>query len=277
MHGIPVASNQASAICGWGKVILWLVQTRFWSSNDNGDMKTNLERYRQAGTACPANARQGAPTPQALVGIPAKARAFTIIEMVGTVCILAILIALIIPKIFAAIDQARINQSTSFIHAARTATVCYYAKYGYWGGTNGVKITTQYPSGLPAADWGKDVLVKNELLDPNPGPFVGEPFHIRIFPVNANASASPSDNNADNGAYKLEFTNPRANDVYLGGGVVEAVIENVALEDAYSLSVAIDGVNGSINTTSHVDSRGAVKYNFGSAGHGTVFVYLVHR
>lgn len=240
-------------------------------------MKTNLERYRQAGTACFAKARQWAPAPQGRVGIHGQAGAFTLIEMVGTICILAILIALIIPKIFAAIDQARINQSTSFIHAAKTAAICYYGKFGHWGGTNGVRITTQYPSGLPATDWGKDVLVKNELLEPNPGPFVGESFHIRIFPVNHNANASPSDNNADNGAYKLDFSNPRANDVYVGGGVVEAVIENVALEDAYALSVEIDGAPGSINTTSHVDSRGAVKYNFGSAGQGTVFVYLVHR
>lgn len=57
--------------------------------------------------------------------------------------------------------------------------------------------------------------------------------------------------------------------------VVEVVLQNVSLEDAYRLSLAIDGPSQS--NWAYWDSQGRVKYDFGNIKTGTVFVFIAAK
>src|SRR5436190_1160861 len=59
-----------------------------------------------------------------------EARAFTLIEMIGVLAVIAILAALLIPKVFSAINDARINNACISIDTIKTAVADHYGKYG---------------------------------------------------------------------------------------------------------------------------------------------------
>src|SRR5882724_5683746 len=57
-------------------------------------------------------------------------RAFTLIEMIGVLAVIAILASLLIPKIFDAINQARISNAILGYNSMKTACLDHYAKFG---------------------------------------------------------------------------------------------------------------------------------------------------
>ena len=65
------------------------------------------------------------------------------------------------------------------------------------------------------------------------------------------------------------------NSVHDGAVLVEVVLEGVKLEDAFRLSMAIDGKRQS--NWAYWDSVGRVKYDFVSSPTGVVYIYLAHH
>src|SRR3989442_1205450 len=63
-------------------------------------------------------------------GQPRRSVAFTLIEMIGVLAVIAILAALLIPKIFEAINNARISNALVSYNTVKTACMDHYAKYG---------------------------------------------------------------------------------------------------------------------------------------------------
>src|SRR5213079_1357914 len=55
---------------------------------------------------------------------------FTLIEMIGVLAVIAILASMLIPKIFEAINSARINNTVQSYNAIKTAVMDHYGKYG---------------------------------------------------------------------------------------------------------------------------------------------------
>ncbi len=89
-----------------------------------------------------------------------KAGAFTLIEMIGVLAVIAILAALLIPRVFNAINQARVNGTAVSADTVKTATADHYGKYGkfdYLWGTN--QIT------MPITNYDTAVLMAEGLLD----------------------------------------------------------------------------------------------------------------
>src|SRR5216117_1149408 len=72
-----------------------------------------------------------------------KFAAFTLIEMIGVLAVIAILASLLIPKILNAINDAKVNNTVLSYNTIKTATMEHYAKYGGFGvTTNAVAIPT---------------------------------------------------------------------------------------------------------------------------------------
>jgi prepilin-type N-terminal cleavage/methylation domain-containing protein len=57
-----------------------------------------------------------------------KAQAFTLIEMIGVLAVIAILAALLIPKVFEAINNSRINNAAVSYNTVKAALSDHYAK-----------------------------------------------------------------------------------------------------------------------------------------------------
>ena len=200
--------------------------------------------------------------------------AFTLIEMIGVLAVIAILASMLIPRVFEAINSARVNSTAVACETIKTAAADHFGKYGQFdlafGQTNIFSGTATTVSGYDTL-----VLMPEGLLD--------KPFSARI------AGGDPSTNSliqlvkgtgagaiGNNGAgYKLDGNNvaTAANATF----VLEAVMFNVSQADAKDLNDRIDGLAlGAAPGVS--DTSGRVEYSV-SAGSGpvTVYVYLTHR
>src|SRR5512138_2631412 len=78
-----------------------------------------------------------APANGKLVGMKIKSRngkqlhlGFTLIEMIGVLAVIAILAAVLIPKVFEAINNARVNNAAMTCQTVKTAVADHYAKAG---------------------------------------------------------------------------------------------------------------------------------------------------
>lgn len=192
-------------------------------------------------------------------------RAFTLIEMIGVLAVIAILAALLIPKIFEAINNARVNNAAVSYNTVKTAVMDHYAKHGSLLSSNGVLFATTDP----VAGNFDGMLLSEGFLD--------KKFQVKIGDTNSHVAvtnALPAATAPDgvNSAYDLDGTGT-VNDA-VGGVVVEAIITGVTENDAKDLNDRLDGTTlGTAIGTS--DLRGRVKYATGAST--TVHIYVTHR
>src|SRR2546426_6175398 len=100
-----------------------------------------------------------------------SSQGFTLIEMIGVLAVIAILASMLIPKIFEAINSARINNTVQSYNAIKTAVMDHYGKYGSinYNGKTQLGIVAGDPQ-LAAYD--KLVLLPEALID--------KPFIARV-------------------------------------------------------------------------------------------------
>src|SRR5438874_7213793 len=100
---------------------------------------------------------------------PKSAQGFTLIEMIGVLAVIAILASMLIPKIFEAINSARINNTVQSYNAIKTAVLDHYGKFGalnYNGFTQAPAVAAE----LAAYDTG--ILLPEAMID--------KPFRARV-------------------------------------------------------------------------------------------------
>jgi prepilin-type N-terminal cleavage/methylation domain-containing protein len=210
-----------------------------------------------------------------------KQGAFTLIEMIGVLAVIAILAAVLIPKVFEAINNSRINNASMSCDTVKTAIADHYAK---WGGLNvdgslgsPVTITT-----LPAQY--DTILLKEQFLDKlfvtkiGDGTNAMNHTHVEIVANQAGATVAAAAAGGDTTGYALSGGGT-VNECQ-GSFIVQAVITGVQEADAQALSQRIDGVplsNASLTGAAGADDdlKGRVKYIGGATT--TVYVYLTHR
>jgi prepilin-type N-terminal cleavage/methylation domain-containing protein len=200
-----------------------------------------------------------------------KAQAFTLIEMIGVLAVIAILAALLIPKIFEAINNARINNCVVSYNTIKTATMDHYGKYGKINSLFGTNDLT-----APITNYDKTILMPEAMID--------KPFAVRI------GGGDPATNSviqavaaaASGGAagYDLDGNGSPAAPADVTGAqfVVEAVVYNVAAEDALAVSQRLDGQALSETLSTTADTRGRVRYVAPSSGTvSALYLYIAHR
>jgi prepilin-type N-terminal cleavage/methylation domain-containing protein len=182
-------------------------------------------------------------------------KGFTLIEMIGVLAVIAILAALLIPKIFSAINNARLNSASAACSTVKAATADHYAKTGSLG-----TITNHFDA----------VLLSEGFLD--------KPFDTKIATSNSVAIVAAellaTAPDAINAAYALSG-NPAVNDA-AGGVVVQAVMTGVSVADARALSLQLDGPSMSAPTPAGADLLGRVKYD-STTDPTIVYVYITSR
>jgi prepilin-type N-terminal cleavage/methylation domain-containing protein len=198
--------------------------------------------------------------------------AFTLIEMIGVLAVIAILASLLIPKIFEAINNARINNAALSYNTVKSATADHYAKYGSLLSSNGVTII----AGTGEATNFDKVLLTEGFLD--------KPFSVKISGIPSNyvqvvaAVAAATAPDAVNSAFDLDGNAGANPNDAVGTAVAEAVIESVSAADAKDLNDRLDGpaLGAALNAP---DLIGRVKFPApASAGAPvTVRIYVTHR
>jgi prepilin-type N-terminal cleavage/methylation domain-containing protein len=194
------------------------------------------------------------------------AQGFTLIEMIGVLAVIAILAAVLIPKVFEAINNSKVNNAAMSCQTVKTALVDHYAKYGSLLSSNGVTLTT-----AQAGDF-DTVLLKEGFLD--------KPFECKIS-TDANVRVAATNTmlvtdapTVANQSFALSG-DVAVNDA-VGSVVAVAIIPGVTESDAKDLNDRIDGTTlGVPLNTVGGDLKGRVKY--ATAATTTVYVYLTHR
>jgi prepilin-type N-terminal cleavage/methylation domain-containing protein len=193
--------------------------------------------------------------------------AFTLIEMIGVLAVIAILAALLIPKVFEAINNARINSAAVSYNTVKAAVIDHYAKFGTIASINGVATGTNNLQNFDT------VLLQEGFLD--------KPFATKISNANSvrvsAGLANDVDATADNAAYNLDGDDTVVANNAAGAHVVEALLLGVAPADAKELNDRLDGVDLGIGNADE-DLLGRVKYGEPDGdGLVDVYIYVTHR
>jgi type II secretory pathway pseudopilin PulG len=213
-----------------------------------------------------------------------KAGAFTLIEMIGVLAVIAILAALLIPKVFTAISNARVNNAAVSAQTVKTALADHYAKFGSIPVDGSTNPPAQLTVGAGLALQYDQVLLKEGFLDKpfavKIGDGITDTTHTRVE-VNTSNAGNVSPTTAVSG-YALSgngAANPATatNEVASGSTIAQCIITGVTLSDAKDLNDRIDGISLSAPNATSDDVAGRVKYQYVASGTTTVYIYLTHR
>ena len=204
-----------------------------------------------------------------------KASGFTLIEMIGVLAVIAILAALLIPKIFEAINNARINNACITVSTVKTAIADHYAKFGSIAYNGSLATPAPINLGTPANGDNFDAVLLGEgFIDKLFEAKVsdnGANTMVRLRTKDATASTTPAADATATDPYDLDGDGD--NDT-VAAVVAEAVMTGVTEADAREISLRLDGndMSSAIGTS---DLEGRVKYV--AANPTTVYIYLTHK
>src|SRR5205814_9159773 len=131
--------------------------------------------------------------------------------------------SMLIPKIFEAINSARINNTVQSYNAIKTAVMDHYGKYGAINFV-GVPAPGHAAAGVELTAFDRNTLLVEGLIDKAFAARVGTNWTIRA--VAGVAANIPVDGTA--ASYDLDGSGATANDAGGAAFVVEAVIQGVA-------------------------------------------------
>ncbi len=198
---------------------------------------------------------------------------FTLIEMIGVLAIIAVLAALLIPRIFNAVNESRVNGAALSYNSFKSAAITYFGKYGRFGDFQGTAFTgTQLTNSV--TDWDSTALLKAGYLEKGFETKLGDGSDAVVGGCNVAADAAITGTNR---AWDLDGSSAdgsAGNDV-TGSAVLWVKLTNVAEDDARELSKKVDG--DTLSTTSSSDLKGRVKYAAASNGLTDVYLYVAHK
>ncbi len=203
-----------------------------------------------------------------------KTKGFTLVEMIGVLAVIAILAAMLIPKIFSVINNACIEITVTAINTIKQAAADSFSKYGALtsDGTGAILRTNAAALADPGwVDFGSALLGQG---------FIDKPFAVKIgnqstgtkvqirLIVTTAISATTANYDLDGNA-ALDTSN--------GQLVVECAIAGVTAQECKDIKDIIDGTTLGAVSVGSAATVGRVKYGTITAGQtGTALIYITH-
>lgn len=207
---------------------------------------------------------------------PHRSSGFTLVEMIGVLAVIAVLAAMLIPKIFEAINTARLNNAIRSIDTIRKAIAEHVGDNGSFTGPAGIELTTTHQ-----ADFDTTVLMVEGRIDKGftvkLGGSTKPQIQLKTPSTSGGTATIQTAGGYDldgNGTVDASFADTNS------AWVVEAVITGVSAPDAKALNDRIDGTTSpfAAPALNALDKEGRVQYAaIVAAATGTVYIYLAHR
>lgn len=205
---------------------------------------------------------------------------FTLVEIVGVVALIAILAAILTPRVVGVISRGKVNSAAQSISSLRTATMDYLGAHSAFpirdgtGSTNGPVTNGRFDADLVSAGLTDKLFscsLGNQTYDNSP--LTGR-IHVRS--QQAVASARVAAPTATRGGTNFDLDrDPATTDFTTAQRVVCAVIPAVALADAIALNRQIDG---DLNSGKAADTVGRCLYSSANSDQQvTVYIYIAHQ
>ncbi|MFT4637938.1 MAG: prepilin-type N-terminal cleavage/methylation domain-containing protein [Verrucomicrobiales bacterium] len=214
---------------------------------------------------------------------------FTLVEMIGVLAVVAILTAMLIPKVFDTINSARVSAAASAVNTVKTAVSNHYSKYGGFADSTGALLipsadleTGADPDDLDAQNFDVNVLLPEGLLEQRFSVKMGDQLTTNLTRVRQIVTAATAAAiTATSANYDMDGVDADV-DTEDGALVCECVITGVSAADARALKQQIDGSDitaiANLPAIGGVATKGRVKYDAIVPGTtGTVLVYVNHR
>jgi len=197
-------------------------------------------------------------------------RGFTLVEMIGVLAVIAILAGMLIPKIFEAIRNSRINAAIETYNTLKTAVAEHYAKWGKFA----YAFTDANISAPDIAYTGTSfdsILLREGRIDGK------AEDKIALSPGAGNAYVEVLIGKGGYGSTPIgyDLDGDGNSDTKPTSIVVQLVLKNVAGREAYELSSRLDGPALSTSDTT-ADNKGRVEYGAPSSGVTDVYMYITH-
>ncbi len=214
---------------------------------------------------------------------------FTLIEMIGVLAVVAVLAALIIPKVFAIIASSKIDALASAFKTYETAVTKYYVDIGSvlplnTGGTpqaenNGNSATARSLAARLTLSSSDALVLETNLWPKFNGPYL-EKFDTtsppglgtNMYMISRAPVSYGTTTTGNNRGWDLKGDDGNS-DLSTGANVVYIRLTGLVEDDFLELDRIIDSDIGSNNTEKEL--RGRAKWHSGNGG--TLYLYLAHR
>ncbi|MEZ5325098.1 MAG: prepilin-type N-terminal cleavage/methylation domain-containing protein [Verrucomicrobiales bacterium] len=210
-------------------------------------------------------------------------KGFTLVEMIGVLAVIAILTAMLIPKVFETINRARVSSAASAVNTVKTAVANHYSKHGGFADSSGVVLTpATIAASTDAANFDTTVLLPDGMLEKRFSVKIGDQLNTNLVRVRLIETAADADAITETSAnYDMDGVDGDV-DTNDGALVCECVITGVSASDARALKEEIDGSDitalGNLPVVGGAATKGRVKYEAILPGAtGTVLIYVAHR
>ncbi len=209
-----------------------------------------------------------------------RARAgFTLIEIIGVVAVIAILAAVLTPRVISVIARGKVNGTAQSLAGLKTATTDYVVKNGSLparagtGSTNAAVATGRFDADLVSGGFTEKLFscsIGSQTFDASA--LTGR-THVRSQTAASSATVTAPTATVGGTNFDLDRDTTTA-DFTTSQTIVSAFIPGVNIADAIELNKILDG---DTNSGTSADTTGRCTYSAAASDNTvTVYVYVAH-